>query len=648
MTIQELEKFSPCMWCYDMRSQLKNHIYSRSELAFKKGDEKRDSIKSLRDLKKYQNFIKKRFIENIGGLPDFDIPLNAEITGKIKEKDLTIEKIIFQSRPNVYITSNLYIPDNIHKPAPAILFLSGHHELAKHVPEYQFVCRCLVQAGIIVFAIDPVGQGERKSYYEPIAGRTTIDWGVPEHDYAGSQTLLIGDCIARYFVYDAMRAVDYMITREEIDPGKIGVTGNSGGGTQTSLMMICDSRIAAAAPATFLMNRKTYMLCGGAQDAEQIWPGMSAIGFDHEDILLMMVPKPVLVLAVSYDFFPIEGTRRTVERVKRFWEMAGKENCVGLVEDSCTHKYSANLAIAATEFFSLHLGGKKTTPDVSKISPINSSMLLCTKTGQIKAEKKDSIAVFEENFNRYKKIKKDLDSIPLEKRKQKAVEWLKQKIFANRKKCPLNPRFYLVEPVEEFDVEMCFWWSQEGIFNNAFLFKNCTMKTRKLPVIIALWDGGTNSIQYHMEWIRNQCNNKKAVMILEVTGTGSISPDPIFARSNEEPRGTIHKFNDDLLWLDDSIAAMRVYDVTRACDMLEQWHMIDKENISCYASGKTGIYGRIAKIIEPRIKNVFVADGIRSFSEIVENKHYDQHNIRSIIIPGILKFFDLPDFEKKR
>ncbi|HOC01875.1 MAG TPA: hypothetical protein P5065_00400 [Candidatus Ratteibacteria bacterium] len=648
MTIQELEKFSPALWNYDMKDQLKNHIYSRSKVAFEYGDRNRDLIKDLQALKKYQDFIRKKFIENIGGLPDSNTPLNPEITGKIKEKDITIEKIIFQSRPGVYITSNLYIPENIDKPVPAILFLSGHHEQARHCAEYQFVCRCLSQAGLVVFAIDPIGQGERKSYYEAISGRTTINWGCPEHDYAGSQTLFIGDSIARYFVHDAMRAIDYMRTRKEIVPDKIGVTGNSGGGTQSSLMMVCDDRISAAAPGTFIMSRESYMFSGGAQDAEQIWPGMSAVGFDHEDILLMMAPKPVLVLAVSYDFFPIEGTRKTVERVKRFWEIAGKQSFIDIYEDRCTHMYSAPLAIAATEFFSLYLSGKKITPDVSKIATVDPSMLLCTKTGQIKAEKKDSIAVYEENLEKYKKIKKGLSLIPLKQRKQKARQWLKQKVFSNRKNYPLNPRFYLVEPVEEFDVEMCFWWSQEGIFNNAFLFRNCTMKNKQLPVVIALWDDGTNSIQSHIDWIRSQCNSKKAVMVLDVSGTGSISPNPISARTNEEYLGTIHKFNDDLLWLDDSIAAMRVYDVIRACDMIEQWQGLDKKNISCYASGKAGLYGRLSAIIEPRIKNVFVADGIRSFSEFVENRYYDKYNVRSIIIPKILRYFDLTDFEGKR
>jgi hypothetical protein len=65
------------------------------------------------------------------------------------------------------------------------------------------------------------------------------------------------------------------------------------------------------------MDRRSFMYSGAGQDSEQIWPGMTALGFDHEDILLAMAPRPVLVLAAQYDYFPIEGTRRTVRRASR-------------------------------------------------------------------------------------------------------------------------------------------------------------------------------------------------------------------------------------------------------------------------------------------------------------------------------------------
>jgi hypothetical protein len=151
-----------------------------------------------------------------------------------------------------------------------------------------------------------------------------------------------------------MRGIDYLLTRPSVDAARIVVTGNSGGGTQTFLVMLADPRIAAAAPATFIPAREIYMWTGQPQDAEQNWFGYTAAGFDHQDILLAMAPKPVCVLAVTSDFFPIEGTRPP-SRARRAWDLWQRSDALQLVEDQTIHTYSPVLARAAARFFARHL-----------------------------------------------------------------------------------------------------------------------------------------------------------------------------------------------------------------------------------------------------------------------------------------------------
>ena len=151
---------------WNVGSQLKDHVYRRSEAAFAAGEAARDEIKTEKQLKERQRRLRRAFIKNLGGLPSSQTPLNAKVVGRIKCDGFRIEKVIFQSRPKVFVTANLYIPDGITKPRGAVQFLSGHHETAKHTPEYQVVCLYLVKAGLVVLAQDPVGQGERYSYYE--------------------------------------------------------------------------------------------------------------------------------------------------------------------------------------------------------------------------------------------------------------------------------------------------------------------------------------------------------------------------------------------------------------------------------------------------------------------------------------------------
>ena len=384
MTLTDLEKVSAHQYHHSTRDQLRELVYTRSEEAFAAGDSARDGVVTVAALRRRQRRARATFLAGMGGLPRLNTPLNARGAGTFREKGFRIEKVIFESRPGTPVTANLYVPDGVTSPRGAVLFLCGHHEQAKHAREYQMVCRHLVKAGLVVLAQDPVGQGERVSYFEKRLGRTTVNWGTTEHDHAGAQCLPLGDGIARYFLHDAMRGVDFLRSRPEVDSLRIGVTGNSGGGTQTSMMMLADPRIAAAAPGTFIMNRRTYQQTGGAQDAEQIWRGFTKAGFDHEDILLGMCPKPVCVLAVTSDFFPIEGTRETVRRCRRLWKMAGRTADLELVEDVSTHAYTPVLAQAAARFFSRHLLGKAVAVDSAAIETLEPRRLWCTRSGQVR------------------------------------------------------------------------------------------------------------------------------------------------------------------------------------------------------------------------------------------------------------------------
>ena len=647
-TIRELEESSRQLSFYDVRHQLTRFVYARSEEAFAAGDRARDAVSTIEQLRTRQETMRSAMIESLGHLPPDNTPLNPQVTGTVECEGFTIEKIIFQSRPDVYVTANLYLPADVTSPRGAVLFLCGHHEQAKHEPEYQRVCQYLVHADLIVLAQDPVGQGERFSYHEPLLGGQTVTWGTTEHDYAGSQCLPLGYCLGRFFLHDAMRGLDYLLGRPEVDADRVGVTGNSGGGTQSSLMMVCDPRLAAAAPTTFVMNRRSYMYAGGAQDAEQIWPGMTALGFDHEDILLGMAPRAARVLACLYDFFPIEGTRRTVERCGRLWELCGRGEDLSLVEDTSTHRFTPILARATAEFFSQHLLGRKVCPPDDLIKPLEPARLWCTQSGQVRGEINGARFVFEEIQDRSAELKKRRDDQSAESRKNKALTWLRERVLHGRRPCDLNPRIYATENMEDLVVEMCLWWSQEGVFNHAFLFRGVAFSGRDLPVTLAVWDGGTNCLQPHTARIRETCAAGRAVMVLDTSGVGAVEPASAGPQHPREWYGVIHKLNDDLLWLDDSLAAMRIYDVIRALDMIEIWPGLSAEETRVYAHGRQGVYAQLAAALDDRIGSVVVEAGMESYAAWVGQRHYDCTDIRSVALPGVLEHFDLPDLAEWR
>jgi cephalosporin-C deacetylase-like acetyl esterase len=193
-----------------------------------------------------RGMLRELMLRQIGGLPAADCHLNAKVTGTIQADGYRMEKIIiFTPRKNVYVKDNLYVPGRLNGKTGAVLFLCGHSKLVKAHPAYQRVCCMLALAGFVVFIIDPVGQGERFSYLDS-NGNLIVEWGCPEHDYARAQAFISGFESSRYFIHDVIRAVDYLISRPEVDEKRIGITGSSGGGTQCSLMMMMDNRIAAA------------------------------------------------------------------------------------------------------------------------------------------------------------------------------------------------------------------------------------------------------------------------------------------------------------------------------------------------------------------------------------------------------------------
>ncbi|MBP1990849.1 alpha/beta hydrolase family protein [Paenibacillus eucommiae] len=647
MNLQDLENMG--IGIHDVRDQLKQLVYARSVEAFAAGDQARDAINASQ-LEERKNWLREQFIEKVGGLPSMDTPLLPEITGTIRCEGYRIENVIFQSRQETYVTGSVYVPDDASSPRGAVVFVCGHYSEGRLHPNYQRVCQYMVEAGLVVLAMDPIGQGERWSYYDSELKTTLVDPAVAEHEMAGAQSWPLGDGLARYFLHDIMRSVDYLISRPEVDPAKIGITGNSGGGLQTSMAMLCEPRIAAAAPTTFIMSRETYIFSGQAQDAEQIWPGMSRLGFDHEDLLLAMVPKPVLILAAQYDFFPIEGARRTVERTRRFWEELGHSANIELFEDACEHQYSVPMAKAAASFFAKHLLDKVVHLDDVIISPQEESALWSTASGQVRGDYTAARAAYEENNERLNILESSRGSISEVERIEAAKAWLEKKIMDERKPFDFNPRFADLGTMEGLEVRTCLWWSQEKLFNHAYLFRNAVegqLNQSGQQITIAVWEKGTKQLEAHLSWIRETCSAGHTVMVLDVSGEGNLEPAAISGIGLYERFGTIHKLTTDLIWLDDSIAALRSYDLLRAAEMAATFMSLDQQDIQVevYAEGKFALYALLAKLVDPskRISKVTVGKESGSIGEWVKSRYYDNYNVMATILPGILKYCDIPD-----
>jgi cephalosporin-C deacetylase-like acetyl esterase len=157
------------------------------------------------------------------------------VLGGTQAEGFRVEKVLFDSQPGFHVTALLYIPDRRaeKEKLPAIVMSPGHAALGK-AGNYA-TAAAFARNGFVVLSYDPIGQGERLQYPDPArADASLATRPTGEHGEAGLQPTLIGDAVIRYFVWDAMRAVDYLSERPEVDAKRIGAFGCSGGGAITA------------------------------------------------------------------------------------------------------------------------------------------------------------------------------------------------------------------------------------------------------------------------------------------------------------------------------------------------------------------------------------------------------------------------------
>jgi len=312
---------------------LSAYLQNEAHAALDRRREAYEKLETPEQCRAWQASRREFFLKQIGGLPD-RTPLNARVVGRLDADDYHVEKIIYESRPNHHVTAALYLPPG-EGPFPAVLIACGHSKNGKAAGYNQRMGIVLARHGLAAMCYDPIGQGERSQILnekgEGTLGSTT------EHFLVGVGATLVGTNTAQYRIYDGIRGIDYLASREDIDGRRIGCTGCSGGGTLTSYIMCLDDRVTCAAPACYLTTFERLIDTIGPQDAEQNIFAQVAFGMDQTDYVLMRAPKPTLIVSTTDDFFDIGGSWDNFRQAKRFFAQLGYPERVDLVEDAGKH-----------------------------------------------------------------------------------------------------------------------------------------------------------------------------------------------------------------------------------------------------------------------------------------------------------------------
>ena len=616
-------------------TQLNEFLTERQKILLDRGDEVRNQLDSVEKIREYARIMRETFIEKLGGIPERGCPLNPRTTKVLRGDGYTLEAVVYMSRAGVYNTASLYLPDDrTTDPAPAVLFLSGHTNESRMGNQYQKICQILAHAGLIVFAPDPTGQGERKNFFDPETGAYDIADSVPDHDACGIPSLAAGRFLGAYIVSDLRAAVDYMLTRPEINPEKIGATGCSGGGLQTLYAMICDERIAAAAPATFTSTRREILGTNQSQDSEQIWPGCAAYGFDHFEPFIIFAPKPALLLTVSSDFFPIEGAYEVYGRMREIYGVFGAAEKISIFEDNACHGYTDRLGDAAADFF-CRVFGVRRRPE-RPFMPLSVPEMQATRTGNVRGDYADARTIPCETAELAAKLREKRAGIS-------PRAWLEEQV--NRCRLPSKSWLRIADAkntlrANGYTCRAAMWWVEKNLAAFGSLIAHDDPNgTGNMPLVLALWDNGTKAIPEHEDWIRKTCGAGKSVLVIDLPGVGAIEQAKLWGWSSyRDEYGTVYKLCCDLMYMGDSMAAMQTYHVLRTVDMAKS--CLGAEDVTLYCDGQEGVYGIMAGYLGASPREYGPGLLVSVEKEILSQRPLKYDNTLAYLIPGMLAHFD--------
>jgi cephalosporin-C deacetylase-like acetyl esterase len=348
-----------------------------------------DAISTRQGVLDRQKAVVSELWKMLGG-PLERTPLNARVIGIVERPGYRIEKVAFESRPKLYVTANLYVPAGTGR-RPGILAPLGHSVNGKAWPSYQKLFTNLARKGYVVLAYDPFGQGERIEYPGSRPGQSAINGGgTGEHEYAGRRLILLGANFGLFRAWDGIRGIDYLLTRAEVDPERIGCCGQSGGGTLTQFLAALDPRVRAAVVSmgnTENLAQANVEPPGSADDAEQNIVPALARGIDRADLLYAFAPKPLLMTITLHDaghtYSPeyVAGSREFLDDYKRAYGILGAADRVSLQATTVSHGYVYEMRRATYAWFNRWLDMKNADDDETSQAVEADATLFVTPTG---------------------------------------------------------------------------------------------------------------------------------------------------------------------------------------------------------------------------------------------------------------------------
>ena len=567
-----------------------------------------------------------RFIEGLGGLPQ-RTPLNTRVTGTLQRDGYRIEKIIFESQPGFFVTANLYLPASGTPPYPAILFPLGHETGAKAYPVWQQILATFARRGYAALTWDQLGQGERVQHWDEALGASKVAPSTTEHTVLGIQTLVTGDALARYTIWDGIRALDYLLSRPEVDAKRVGVTGNSGGGTHTAYLAALDDRLQVAAPSCFITSWQRLLETIGPQDAEQCIPGFLGAGFEHVDFIRAFAPKPYLVMSAIRDFFSLQGARSTYATATEAYTAASARDRISMAETDEGHGYSSGLRLASYAWFDRWLKNQTAPSGEDRIVPDTEQELNCTPTGQVATSLKGE-SVYTLNRTRARALNTPATV---------AADTFRRQINWQEDSTPPAVSAYGSERLGDLLIEKLLYESEPGIRIPAVIVSQASSSAAPRPAVLLASARGK-----HAAWSEIQALAARGAVVMAIDARGLGETRPTAATKGGDWQEWFSDYDSAMtsVMLGTSLVAQRAHDIQRGFHLLAARPGVDRQRIYGAAQGSAAPALLHAAASGVPFAGLLLDQMLASYRSVAEAPIH--RGIFESIVPGALRSYDLP------
>jgi hypothetical protein len=552
-----------------------------------------NSLSDIHNLTDWQNIQKQRyneFIEMMGieklPLNEKRSPLNVHITGTLQKDGYRIEKLYYESLPGLYVRANLYLPDNIKEPRPAILYVCGHSPTQK--AHYQAHPRKFAKLGFVCLIIETIQWGEVQGEHWGPYANGCFHWYSRGYNPGGVE------------LWNAIRGLDLLAERPEVDPEKMGVTGISGGGSQSFYIAAADPRIKAAAPVCGASTLKAQVATHTIDGHCDCMMPINTFQQDFADIGALIAPRPLLICQADRDGLnQVESVHVLYNAIANVYKFYNASDKIGLVITPGGHSYHQISREKIFSFFMEHLMGKVVSPEEAGDIELSEEKMFTDEELKVYTDgppSDDRTKTIQDSFI-WLPVPPDITSkTQLIAYRDSVKDFLKIRTFGAWPKT--EPSF---DPKMEFrDLD----GAKYGQKNYSFVSENGWRlrldlhfrndSSQKKPLMIVLRNQNEN--RWASEGFIEDLSDDWNIAFLEVRGVGEFGWDPGFQWHIRRAAA----------WTGRTVASMQVYDVLRCLKFCRTLEGVDAERIGIAARDEMTVVAMYTALMDGNCRTLLL------------------------------------------